>query len=105
MTPDENLIAVLRKARDTFQRYGDNHLAKDPPQHGKAEVNYSMVREINEALLAVAEPEPVRLPDTIPSDARGRLRAFLDTLGDREDDSFTSYSCLVGDLRALTKDN
>jgi hypothetical protein len=103
MTPGEFAIHTLRDARDTFLRYGDNHLAKDPPQPDKARVNYRMVDQINAALLALADAEVVGLSDNFP--AKARLRAFIDTLGDRDDDSFVTYSALLGDLRALTKDN
>lgn len=123
MTPSEQAIAVLKEARDTFQSYGDQHAAKKPPQPAKAEVNYAMVAKINAALLALAH-ETVGLSDKLFEEAlaavaagpgpaiyveppthpaKERLRMYLETLGDREDDSWTEYGALVGDLRALTK--
>lgn len=52
MTSDETLRQTLRDARNLFQTYGDNHMAKDPPQRGKAWTNYIMVDRINRALAA-----------------------------------------------------
>mgnify|MGYP000311188419 CR=1 FL=1 len=65
MTQPDLITTTLRKARDTFQRYGDHHCAKNPPQTDKAAVNYAMVAEINTTLLAIAAGETVRPPDTI----------------------------------------
>jgi hypothetical protein len=56
-----HLLTVLRKARDTFQEYGDNHMAKMPPQRDKARRNYLMVDEINQALLADDPPSDLTL--------------------------------------------
>ncbi len=103
MTQQELVVATLRKARDTFQSYGDQHCAKSPPQPTKAAVNYAMVAEINATLLAIAAGDTVRPPDAFP--AKARLRAFIETLGDREDETFVTYSAMLGDLRALTKDS
>ena len=109
MPPIELAAAALRKARDTFQRYGDNHLAKTPPQIDKAGVNFDMVAGINATLLALgaAKAEEVfglseQKPD---SPARERLRMFIESLGERDDDTFVQYDALLGDLRALTKDS
>lgn len=118
MTPSERAIIALRNARDTFQRYGDQHAAKEPPQPHKAQVNYAMVAEINDALLALTGEELVRSSDILEltSDmetpvqppvpthpAKDRLKTYLETLGDRDDDAFVHYYALVGDLRALTQ--
>lgn len=116
MTPSELAITALKNARETFQRYGDLHAAKSPPQPEKAGVNYDMVTQINTALLALAQEaaEDVRSSDVFdltPSmatpgppaiPAQARLKEFISTLGERDDDSFVSYNALLGDLRALT---
>ena len=45
------LREALEKARDTFQRYGDLHNAKNTPDgHQKAAVNYALALEMDEAL-------------------------------------------------------
>lgn len=115
MTPTQRAITALKNARDTFQCYGDLHAAKDPPQPEKAGVNYAMVAEINSALLALAEEEAVGLSDRLqlsldivvpappPHPAQQRLKAYIDTLEGRDDDSWTQYNALVGDFRALTQ--
>ena len=110
MTPSERAVIALKNARDTFQSYGDQHAAKDPPQPHKAAVNYAMVAQINEALLELAKEEVVRSSDALDltpevehHPAKERLATYLETLGDRADDSWTEYHAMVGDLRALTQ--
>lgn len=49
------LRAELLTCRDLFQTYGDNHMAKTPPQVEKADRNYARVAAINATLLAAAE--------------------------------------------------
>lgn len=119
MTPSEQAVAALKEARDTFQRYGDLHAAKSPPQPEKAGANYRMVATINTALLALAQEvaEDVRSSDELQltlsmvvkpqptHPAKERLKDYLASLGDRDDDTFVEYSALVGDFRALTKDS
>jgi hypothetical protein len=100
------VAAVIRRVRDTVQGYGDQHASKDLPQPHKAQVNYQMVADLNELLSVLATQEAVRLSDNLaPHPARERLKVFLETLGDRDDDAFVSYNALLGDLRALTKDS
>ena len=68
------LTTMLQRSRYQFQRYGDLHMAKSPPQIEEAEVNYALVAEINFALLDYTKPpvedvlaswsdETVRSPD------------------------------------------
>lgn len=73
MSPILILTDMLRRSREQFQFYGDQHMAKSPPQLEKAAVNYKFVAEINAALLAAPTPhftigtaEVVRSPDNIP---------------------------------------
>ena len=57
-TPTEMLFAC----RAQFQSYGDQHMAKDPPQVEKAATNYAFVNDINLTLLEAAS---VRTPDSM----------------------------------------
>lgn len=73
MTREEILVRELIAARDLFQKYGDFHMAKDPPQRAKAAVNYRAVTSINNALHAepsdlepAGEPAPSDTPDDFP---------------------------------------
>ncbi len=50
-TTEHCLRAVLIECRDQFQKYGDHHMDKQPPQYEKARVNYTFVRDINDTLL------------------------------------------------------
>lgn len=53
--------ALLEKVCQTLTTYGNNHMAKDPPQRAKALTNYQLANEIDEFL---AGREAVRSPDT-----------------------------------------
>lgn len=63
MSPILILTDMLRRSREQFQFYGDQHMAKSPPQLEKAAVNYKFVAEINAALVMA---ETVRSPDNLP---------------------------------------
>lgn len=52
MSRDAELVSALQKSRALHQSFGDQHMAKDPPQREKALTNYTMVDIINRALLA-----------------------------------------------------
>lgn len=56
---DAKMTAMLQRARDQFQFYGDHHMLKPVPQTEKASVNYGFVAEINEVLLT---PHPTIHP-------------------------------------------
>jgi hypothetical protein len=120
MSADSAMIALVRKVRDQLEFYGDNHLAKTPPQHEKAKANYDLVHEINDALLALAvpprmlDPELVRVPDVfepasiiyrepdashIPSLVH--LTKFVETLAPRDDEDYVALRLRLGDLRTL----
>lgn len=108
--PEERMIALVRKIRETLQSYADHHLAKNPPQPDKAQVNMNLVHEINGALIALATPpvlqltedmiEAVRDPDkeiaSIP-----HLTKFVETLGERGAEDVVTVHMRVGDLRTL----
>ena len=53
---------MLKRARDQFQSYGDQHTAKSPPQVEKAATNYNFVAAINATLLQMSS-QIVRSPD------------------------------------------
>lgn len=107
---------ILRKLRDQFQFYGDQHSAKaqrmEPigiitderdVQLEKARVNYALVAEINDVLL---HHETVRVPDTFPKGPMflpsiPHLIKFVETLAGREDEDYTTISMTIGDLRVL----
>jgi len=59
---------MLKRARDQFQSYGDQHVAKSPPQVEKAATNYSLVAAINATLLLMSD-QIVRSPDVIQEKA------------------------------------
>lgn len=61
--PEERMIALIRKIRETLQGYADHHLAKNPPQPEKAQVNMNLVHEINGALIALATPPTLQLTE------------------------------------------
>lgn len=65
MTTDREtlLVRMLERCREQFRFYGDQHMAKDPPQIEKAQVNYNIAAEITGVLVGIAA-ETVRLPDT-----------------------------------------
>ena len=53
--PDQILINQLLRIRNQIQNYGDQHMAKTPPQVAKAAANYAAVSDINRALLKYLE--------------------------------------------------
>lgn len=124
MTPEDTMIRLVRKVRDQLEFYGDQHLAKNPPQPEKAKANYDLVHEINDALLGLATPpvmtltpemeEAVRDPDTLRPGPIVRhepgamhiggieeLRSFLETLQLRDGEDYTAVRMRIADLRTL----
>lgn len=121
--PEERMIALVRKIRETLQSYADNHLAKNPPQPEKAQVNMNLVHEINGALIALATPpvlqltedmmEAVRDPDNLKPGpivyhdpvehmpSIPHLTKFAETLRGRSGDELVSVQLSIGDLRSL----
>lgn len=121
--PEERMIALIRKIRETLQGYADHHLAKNPPQPDKAQVNMNLVHEINGALIALATPpvlqltedmmEAVRDPDNLKpgpivhhdpvehAPSILHLVKFAETLRDRSADELVSVQLPIGDLRSL----
>jgi hypothetical protein len=122
MSPEENMIALVRKVRDQLEFYGDQHLAKTPPQAEKAKANYDLVAEINNALLALAaQPTLVLTPDDVVRDpdvfrpgavafqpigamiisSIPHLTKFVETLAGRDEEDYAAVSMRIGDLRVL----
>lgn len=106
MTPSDLAVAALRKSREQFQFYADQHLAKTPPQSEKAQVNIALVAEINAVLLSLAEEEGVRAPDTLAerpvTAAAARIVEYAGTLRGRDGDDWTMVHMTIGELRAWT---
>lgn len=65
MTREQKLEEALIILRDQMQSYQDQHMAKSPPQYGKAAVNAKAVALANEAL--VYEEVPQQIVDLIDS--------------------------------------
>ena len=47
---EQKLESALKELRDAMQSYGDQHMAKSPPQYDKANANYALVHVANSAL-------------------------------------------------------